>query len=104
MATLSLRLPESLHRKLTELAKSEGISLNQFLASAAAEKLAAITTESFLADRAARASRSSFESALAAVPDSPPDEGDNLPSGYRKPKTKKPSNASSNLSGSKKRR
>lgn len=104
MATLSLRLPESLHRKLAELAKSEGISLNQFLASAAAEKLAALTTESFLADRAARASRSRFESALASVPDSPPDEGDELPSGYRKPSAKKLPSIASSPSGSKRRR
>jgi hypothetical protein len=104
MATLSLRLPESLHRKLAELAKSEGISLNQFLASAAAEKLAALTTESFLADRAARASRARFESALAAVPDVPPDEGDALPPGYRKPSAKKLPNNAPNLSSPKKRR
>lgn len=104
MATLSLRLPESLHRKLTELAKSEGISLNQFLASAAAEKLAALTTESFLADRGARASRSRFEAALASVPDAPPDEGDKLPPGYRKPSAKKLPNVPSNPSRSKKRR
>lgn len=103
MATVSLRLPESLHRKLTELAESEGISLNQLLAGAAAEKLAALTTESYLADRAARASRARFESALASVPDSPPDNGDDLPSGYRKPTAKKHSNARSNLSDSKKR-
>ena len=38
MSTLSLRLPNSLHRKLKELAASEGISINQLLATAAAEK------------------------------------------------------------------
>ena len=38
MSTLSLRLPESLHRQLAALAKSEGISINQLIASAAAEK------------------------------------------------------------------
>ena len=47
MATLSLRLPESLHRKLAELAKSEGISLNQLLSSVAVEKLAALMTEEY---------------------------------------------------------
>lgn len=89
MATLSLRLPESIHRKLTELAKSEGISINQFIASAAAEKLAALTTETYLAERAAKAARSRYESALATVPDVPPDEGDERPAGYRKPSAKK---------------
>jgi uncharacterized protein (DUF1778 family) len=89
MATLSLRLPESIHRKLAEIAKSEGISINQFIASAAAEKLAAVTTEAYLAERATKATRNRFESALATVPDVPPDEGDELPVGYRKPGAKK---------------
>jgi uncharacterized protein (DUF1778 family) len=89
MTTLSLRLPESIHRKLAEIAKSEGISINQFIASAAAEKLAALTTETYLAERASRAARTRFESALAAVPDVPPDEGDERPVCYRKPSVKK---------------
>lgn len=85
MASLSLRLPESLHRKLAELAKSEVISINQLGATAAAEKLSALTTESYLAERATRASHSRFESALATVPDVPPSDDDVLPVGYRKP-------------------
>ena len=40
MATLTLRLPESTHIKIKELAKREGISINQFLASDASEKMA----------------------------------------------------------------
>ena len=37
MTTLSLRLPESLHRGVKELAKQDGISINQFIAVAVAE-------------------------------------------------------------------
>jgi hypothetical protein len=84
MSTLSLRLPESLHRQLSELAKSEGISLNQLIATAAAEKLAAITTEEYLQSRAQRASRQKFEKALATVPNAAPAEGDELPKGYKR--------------------
>jgi len=83
MSTLSLRLPESLHRQLTDLAKSEGISLNQLIATAAAEKLAALTTEEYFEERARRASRKKFEAALATVPQAPPLPGDELPPGYR---------------------
>jgi post-segregation antitoxin (ccd killing protein) len=57
MPTLSLRLPESVQRKLAELAKAEGVSLNQLLSSAAAEKLAALMTEQYLTERAKRGSR-----------------------------------------------
>jgi hypothetical protein len=84
MATLSLRLPESLHRKLVELAKTEGVSLNQLLSSAAAEKLAALMTEEYLAGRAKRASKRTFGAVLAKVPNVPPDSGDELPPGYSK--------------------
>jgi predicted transcriptional regulator len=82
VATLSLRLPESLHRKLAELAQSEGISLNQLISSAAAEKLAALMTEEYLADRAKRASKAKFDAALSRVPKGRPVEGDELPATY----------------------
>jgi hypothetical protein len=89
MATLSLRLPESVHRKLAELAQSEGISLNQLISSAAAEKLAALMTEEYLAERAKRASKSKFDAALSRVPKGTRLEGDELPVGYlRKSKRK----------------
>ena len=86
MATLSLRLPESVHRQLVQLAKAEGVSLNQLLSSAAAEKLAALMTEEYLAERAKRGSRRKFEAALAKVPRVPPVSGDELPAGYTKQK------------------
>ena len=37
MSTLSLRLPESLHRRVKEMASQEGISINQFISTAVAE-------------------------------------------------------------------
>jgi hypothetical protein len=79
MSTLSLRLPESIHQKLGELAEREGISINQLINSAVAEKLAALLTEQYLAERAARADRSKFEAVLAKIPDVPPLAGDELP-------------------------
>ena len=45
MSTLSLRIPNSLHEQIRQLAKREGISRNQFVASAAAEKMSALLTE-----------------------------------------------------------
>ena len=71
MSTLSLRLPESLHKRLAELAAREGISINQLIASAVAEKRAALDTEELLGARAARDSRRGFLAALATVPDAP---------------------------------
>jgi HicB family len=67
MSTLSLRLPESLHKQVRELAKKEGISINQFLATAVAEKMSALMTEEYLEARARRGSRAAFDRAMAKV-------------------------------------
>jgi hypothetical protein len=74
MSTLSLRLPDSLHRKAKELAEKEGVSINQFVTLAVAEKLSALMTEDYLLERAKRGSRSRYDAALAQVPDVEPPE------------------------------
>ena len=84
MSTLSLRLPESIHRKLSEVAEREGVSMNQLISSAVAEKLAALMTEEYLHQRAQRASKAKFDAMLAKIPATPPIEGDELPDGYLK--------------------
>jgi len=78
MSTMTVRLPESLHDQLKDLAKAEGISINQFLVVAAAEKMSALKTVEFLESEAKLASRKGFESVLSKVPDVQPDEADRL--------------------------
>jgi hypothetical protein len=78
MTTLSLRLPDSLHKGVKDLANREGISINQFVATAVAEKMSALMTEEYLQERASRASRAKYEAALAQVPDVEPEEHDRL--------------------------
>lgn len=80
MSVLTIRLPESLHGKLLELAKAEGISIEQFLTTAAAEKMAALLTEDYLRHEASLGSRRAFERVMSKVPDVPPEIGDELPS------------------------
>jgi hypothetical protein len=75
MSTLSVRLPNSVHRQLKELASREGVSMNQLISSAVGEKLAALMTEDFLA-RAKRGRRRAYDSVLRRVPDVPPRGGD----------------------------
>jgi hypothetical protein len=89
MSTLSLRLPESIHRRLGEIAEQEGISINQFISSAVAEKLAALMTEEYLHERGRRASGARFDAVLAKIPDAPPIAGDELPQGYKKRERKR---------------
>jgi hypothetical protein len=81
MSTISLRLSESLHRRLRELAKREGVSLNQLINSAVAEKLSALQTADYLEERARRGSRKRFEQALSKVRDTEPEDGDRLRGG-----------------------
>ncbi len=78
MSTLSLRLPDSLHRKAKELAEKEGVSINQFVTLAVAEKLSALMTEDYLLERAKRGSRSRYDAALAQVPNVNPHEYDRI--------------------------
>ena len=79
MTVLSLRLPESLHRKVAELAEREGISINQLINSAVAEKMAALLTEEYLKERANRGSHRKFVAALAKASDVEPRETDRVP-------------------------
>jgi len=79
MSTLSLRLPESLHDRLRELAKREGVSMNQLIATAVAEKISALDTVEYLEERAERGSREEFLGALGRAPDVKPVPGDELP-------------------------
>ena len=76
MSTLSLRLPESLHEKLADVAKREGVSINQLISSAVAEKMAALMTEEYLEERAKRGSRRRFVKALSKVADIEPEDVD----------------------------
>lgn len=79
MNPLTVRLPESLHANIKALAKREGMSINQFIATAAAEKMAAILTVEYLREEAASGRRSDFEAYLAAVPDVPPQSDEEPP-------------------------
>ena len=78
MSTLSLRLPESLHKSARELAKKENISINQLVTLALAEKIAAIGAEDYLEKRARRASEAKFVKAMAKVANVEPPEYDRL--------------------------
>jgi uncharacterized protein (DUF1778 family) len=78
MSALSLRLPESIHRHIKEVAKKEGVSINQFISSAVSEKISALMTEDYLRGRAKRAKKEDFRKILAKVPGRKPMPGDEL--------------------------
>ncbi|MFZ5517086.1 MAG: YlcI/YnfO family protein [Candidatus Zhuqueibacterota bacterium] len=78
MSTLSVRLPDSIHERVKEFAQKEGISINQFIASAVTEKISAFATKDYLERRAKRADITKFKKALSQIPDVEPEEYDNL--------------------------
>lgn len=78
MNTVTLQLPASLYAKIKELAEADGISIDQFPTTAAAEKAAALLTVNYLKEEAARGQREDFETVLNAVPAVPPGEQDRI--------------------------
>lgn len=88
MSTLSVRLPESLHRALGDLSKKDGVSMNQFITTAVAEKVATLKAIDWLEERGKRGNRKAFEAVLSKVPDVPTVAGDEMPRRTRKPRAK----------------
>lgn len=78
MSTLSLRLPDSLHDKIKKLASEDGISINQFVVSAVAEKTSAFLTKSYLEERGELSSKAKFKKAMSKIMKRDPDEFDKL--------------------------
>ena len=75
MSTISVRLPDSIYGAIKEIAEREGFSVDQFIASAAAEKLAAFLSTDDLEERARR---EALQAVLARVPHVQPDPGDEI--------------------------
>jgi hypothetical protein len=78
-STYPLRLPVSIKSEAEKLAAAEGTSLNQFVASAVAEKVAALRTASYFAERRGRADWEAFDRLMSRSGGEAPRAGDELP-------------------------
>ena len=78
MSAISVRLPNSLQKNLKQLAAQEGISINQLIASAVAEKVSALMTQDYLKTRASQASEAGFEALLQNISNIEPEAQDRL--------------------------
>ena len=83
----ALRLPTSLKRAVEEVAREDGTTLNQFIVSAVAEKLAVLKTADYFARRATRADFASFDRLMTRRGGEAPRPEDELPESYRKRKS-----------------
>ena len=77
-SVISLRIPKSLHNQVRALAEEEGVSMNQFVMLALAEKVATLQAIDYLEERAKRGSREKMLAVLAKAPDVEPEAYDQL--------------------------
>ncbi|MGA0611864.1 hypothetical protein [Caldimonas sp. KR1-144] len=77
MRAITIHLSGSLQRYAKQYAAQEGISVDQLVGIALAEKLLDLATEDYLARRARRGCRKKFDAALARSPAGQPSENDN---------------------------
>lgn len=73
MSIVQIEIPDSLHKSLHELASRDGVSIDQFISIAIAEKISALMTENYLKERAKTGSREKYEAILAKLPDVEPE-------------------------------
>jgi hypothetical protein len=80
--TYPLKLPASVKAAAARLAKEDGVSLNQWIAAAVAQKVGAVeTAATFFPRRAGDARPEDLQRVLGQVPDREPDTGDEMPTG-----------------------
>ncbi len=79
--TYPLRLPRSLKKAVELQSKEDGTSINQFVATAVAEKISALQTAEFFASRRARADFKAFDKLMKRRGGKPPRAGDEVPRG-----------------------
>ena len=75
---INLRLPRSIRAGIEKLSKQDGISINQFVSIAAAEKLAIMQAETYFAERIAKADMAAFDRVMQRQGGQPPREGDEV--------------------------
>jgi hypothetical protein len=82
--TYPLKLPASIKAAAARLAKEDGVSLNQWITAAVAQKIGAVETAAdFFKRRAGDASPEDLKAFLANAPDVPPEPGDEIPDHLR---------------------
>ena len=78
-STYPLRLPTSVKAEVVRRAKADGTSFNQFVATAVAEKLGAMNTATFFAERRSRADFDAFDRLMNRAGGEPPPPDDVIP-------------------------
>jgi len=78
LSTYPLRLPRSVRNGVEQFSKQDGISINQFVSIAVAEKLAMLQAEVYFSERRARADMTAFDRLMGRSGGEPPRAGDEI--------------------------
>lgn len=74
MSTITIHIPDSVRKHVERLSVTDGVSVDQFFTTAAAEKLAALEAVDYIRSRADRANDAAFEKVLVKIPATKPAE------------------------------
>ena len=80
MKSIQVRLPDSVHGRVKQLAAEAGVSLNQFILTSVSNEVVREETRDFFRTAASAFDPAAFAEALGAVPDTPLAKGDRMPS------------------------
>ena len=78
MTRIQIELPASVHERAKHLAQRDGVSVDQFISTALAEKMSVLEAEPYVRDLAPRGNREAFDRVMAKVPARKPLRGDEL--------------------------
>jgi hypothetical protein len=78
MSTLSISIPESVRSRVEVLAGEEGVSIDHFVSTILAQRVAVADADSYVRKRAMRGSPDRLLELLAAAPDVPPEPHDQI--------------------------
>jgi hypothetical protein len=78
MKTIQIRVPDTILKKIKELAKEECISMNNFIVSSVSNEVIRQETRDFFKKASANFNPEAFAEALAAIPDAPVQDSDRI--------------------------
>jgi len=79
MSAIQIELPEPVRQRAAQLAEQQSMTLDHLMVVALVEKLATLSPDAALEERAQRGTRQGFDEFVQGVPDVEPPEFDQLP-------------------------
>jgi hypothetical protein len=79
MSSITITLPDSLQRRLQEIAEKDGVTVDEFVSTIVSQRIAVGEAQSLVQARAARGSGKRLVELLDSAPDVDPEPGDELP-------------------------